>query len=228
MRHNLNWIVILFLFASLKGFPAQRGLPVATIHIEAVGPFGAPIRDAVVRLLTTDRKRDLSAVERAPTISNVPYGEYIVVASDRGGAVAEREIIVNANEVWVRIGLGFPTGNRAWPGGDLSISGDLVPCPADLRNWWVRIEGVFLHFSRESPLLDRGRFSITGLEMGTYLVEIFEGGKLRYAEALDIDTKEPHTHLRISLPRREPSGENTGEDGTYQPVVKVRRLFSGL
>lgn len=183
----------------VQGLQEQRALPVATIHVDVVGPFGATVQFARVQLLSADRKRDLSAPQGGLIIANVPFGRYILIVSDQGGGLAEREVVVNAKEVWVRAGLSFPGGNRAWPGGDLTISGDLVPPPRNVKGWWVRIEGVFLHDSRESLILPSGQFSISGLEMGSYMVEVFEGNKLRHAETVEIDTRQPNTHLKISI-----------------------------
>ena len=36
--------------------------------------------------------------------------------------------------------------------------------------------------------------------MGAYLVEVFDGSKLRHTETVEIDLKQPNTRLRISLP----------------------------
>jgi hypothetical protein len=54
--------------------------------------------------------------------------------------------------------------------------------------------------SREAPISREGRFAIGGLEMGAYLVEVFDGSKLRHTETVEIDLKQPNTRLRISLP----------------------------
>jgi hypothetical protein len=36
--------------------------------------------------------------------------------------------------------------------------------------------------------------------MGTYLVEVFEGGSLRHIETVEIDEKQPDTHITVSIP----------------------------
>ncbi len=171
----------------------------ATVHVEVFGPFGGMVRTTKVRLLTADRKRDLADQRTGNTISGVPYGQYMLVVSDTGGAASEQQLVVNAKEVWVRVGLPFPAGDRAWPGGDLAISGEISPAPTNQNEWWVRIEGVFLNLRRESPIGGTGHFSISGLEMGAYLVQVFEGAKLRQVETIEIDTNIPSTHLKISL-----------------------------
>lgn len=152
---------------------------------------------AQIHLRSRDGKRDLTA--RDSFIDGVPYGFYTLSAWDAGGGIGEREIAVNAKEVWVRIGLAFPAGDRTWPGGDLSITGDIRPAPKG-ADWWVRVEGVFLNARRESPISQKGEFSMGGLEMGSYLLEVFEGAKLRHVETVEIDIKQPNTHVRISIP----------------------------
>jgi hypothetical protein len=85
-----------------------------------------------------------------------------------------------------------------WPGGDLSINGDIRPAPKG-PDWWVRVEGVFLNARRESPVSQRGEFSMSGLEMGSDLLEVFEGTKLRHVETVEIDIKQPNTPVRIFI-----------------------------
>ena len=41
--------------------------------------------------------------------------------------------------------------------------------------------------------------SMGGLEMGGYLLEVFEGAKLRHVETVELDIKQPNTHVRISI-----------------------------
>ena len=125
-----------------------------------------------------------------------------MTAWDDGGGVAERAVTVNTKDVWVRIGLRFPAGNRRTPPGDLVVSGDILPVPPD-GEWWVRVEGVFLNEDRESPISREGKFWIGGLDMGSYLVEVFNGARLRHAETIEIDTKQPNSHLAIFIPGEE-------------------------
>jgi hypothetical protein len=179
----------------------RAAVPRATVHLEALGPFGAMIPKAHVHLhlFSSDRKLDFGPGDDS-TISGVPYGEYIASAWDDGGGQTEREVVVNTKEVWIRIGLRFPAGDRLWPGGDLTIGGAIAPVPpADDGDWGVRVDGLFLHVSKEAPVLRSGQFSVGGLEMGTYLVEVFEGSKLRHIETIEIDPNRPNTFLHISV-----------------------------
>jgi len=172
-------------------------LPRATVQIRVFGAFGEPVRDAQVHLISRDRKRDLVLRGDPAVIAGVPYGDYVISAWDTGGGIADRELAVNAKEVCAYVGLSFPAGDRAWPAGDFSITGEIQPSLGP-GNWWARAEGIFLHASRETRISPAGRFKIDGLEMGAYLVEIFEGSKLRHIESLEIDGKHSENHLRVS------------------------------
>ncbi len=178
-------------------------LPRSTIHVSLFGCFGekVPPQTAQIHLFTADRKRDIAPPGHNLVITGVPFGTYVLAAWDSGGSFGEREVAVNAQEVWVRLGLSFPAGDTAWPAGGLSITGDVRPVPSG-GDWWVRAEGVFLDFTREAPILLTGHFSLEGLKMGTYLVEVFDGSKLRHVETVEIDTRRPNTELQIAIAAR--------------------------
>lgn len=178
---------------------AGEDLPLATVRIKAFDPFGQEIKNPSVYLYTLDRKQDLAKGLQGATIRRVPYGWYILVVSSSGGGVGQRLVAVNTKELWLRIGVSMPAGDALWPSGDLTVRGDIKPTPQNLRNWWVRVEGVFLPASREAPIQKGGTFSVGGLEMGTYLVQIFEGSKPRHVQAIEIDPNQQVTHLTISL-----------------------------
>jgi len=185
---------------ALMRLASGQNLPTATLHVEVFGAFGERISNPVLHLYTVDRKQDLAVARQGNTILRVPYGRYVLLAY-AGNGVGEREVTVNAKEAWVRLGLAFPAGERAWPPGDLTVSGDINPPPgSNQKEWWVRVEGVYLHESREAPIQGSGYFSVPGLWIGEYLVEVFEGSRLRHVETVEIDTREPNTRLRISLP----------------------------
>lgn len=211
----LGWLVTLALIGSkvVRTVRAQddpRKLPRATVHVQVFGAFGTSIPESQthVHLFTPDRKLDFAAQGQGATIADIPYGTYVLSVWDTGGGQAERELAVNTKDLWVRIGLALPVGDRLWPGGSLTISGTISPAPSTgSRDWWVRVEGVFLHVSREGPVPASGRFSIGGLEMGTYLVEVFEASKLRHIETVEIDPKRRDTHLNISVSTVKPSGK---------------------
>jgi hypothetical protein len=198
----VNWIR-LFAAATVTAIcapalSAQR-LGRATVHIDAFDPFGSRIQNAKVRLYTPNRDRDLAERIQGDTIRNVPYGEYVLVVT-AGSGIGTREVVVNSDEVWIRIGLEFFIGSRDGPSGDITVNGEIRPAPQQPKDWWVRIDGVFLHFSRESPVSASGRFSAGLFPMGTYLVQVFEGAKLRHSETIEIDTKQLNPTFTIDIP----------------------------
>jgi hypothetical protein len=196
---GLCWVVALTLCS--RSIAQNVDLPTATVHIQAFDPFGTAILVSqleAVHLFTPDRKRDLAKPDKSLTLAGVPYGNYRLIVWDNGGGFGERDLVVNTREVWGRIGLAFPAGDTLGPPGNLEIRGDVNPKPP-AKKWWVRIEGVSLNVSKEAPISSSGKFLIAGLTMGAYLVEIFEGSKLRHVEELEIDPKEPSTHLNISI-----------------------------
>jgi hypothetical protein len=59
---------------------------------------------------------------------------------------------------------------------------------------------VVLPVIREAPVLREGRSTVGGLEMGAYLMEVFEGAKLRRVTTVEMDPRTPDTHVTISIP----------------------------
>jgi hypothetical protein len=118
----------------VRAQPDESSLPQANVHVVLCDLFGGRIREAQIaqiHLLSRDRRRDLVPRAKATVITGVPYGYYTVSAWDTGGGIAEREITVNTKEVWVRVGLSFPAGQRVGPPGDLTITGEVLPQPAN-------------------------------------------------------------------------------------------------
>ena len=181
------------------GSVGAQELPKGAIHVEVFGPSGERIPNPEVHLYTPDREREVAKLGQSPTIRDVPYGEYLLVAPN-GSLFGKREIVVNARDLWVRLGLEFTPGDRKWPGGAITVSGEIKPPPSKANEWWVRIEGVFLHVSRESPVSPGGQFSAGLFPMGTYLVQVFEGAKLRRTETIEIDNTQVNVRLTIAFP----------------------------
>ena len=58
---------------------------------------------------------------------------------------------------------------------------------------------MFLHATKEVPVFEDGRFSVGGLEMGRYLVEVFDGPILLYIDTIEVDPNMPERHINISI-----------------------------
>lgn len=203
--HPLVKLALLCALASGGGGKAAaqnpaEDLPRATIRISAFGAFGSNTTDPRVYLYTLDGKQNLAKNPKALTIKNVPYGSYLLVVSSSGGGVGRRLVSVNAPDLWLRVGVPMPLGETLWPGGNLAVVGEIKPAPRKAKNWWVRVAGVFLNSCREAPVQKDGTYRVAGLEMGRYLVEVFEGAELRHVQSIEIDPKTPVTRLTITLP----------------------------
>jgi len=178
---------------------ADPRIPRGKIHVKVFGPFGGEIKDFKLHLFSRSPERELTPLEHRTVIPDIPFGIYTLRVSGGGGGYVEQEVTVNLKDVWVRIGLPFPSGDRLGPSGNLEIAGTIRPAPTG-KDWWVRVEGVFLHVSRTSQVSGAGAFSVDGLDMGTYLVEVFESAKLRYIHTVEIDTNKRLTKLVIDIP----------------------------
>jgi hypothetical protein len=133
-----------------------------SIRVSAMDAFGGPLKRYDLEL----RSADYRLIERNPdkgTFDNVPFGEYVVIATT-SCCRATRILIVNVPKLWVRIAVPTRFGDSIRPGGDLVIRG-LVRSRSQLTGYWVRVRGVFLDFSREAEIADPGRFSVSGLDI---------------------------------------------------------------
>jgi hypothetical protein len=183
----------------LRAQVAHMNLPRATVHLDVREAFGQKVEPTGLRFVLSNQNSHFrrQGVGLSP-IHGVPFGWYTITVWDNGGASGQREVDVNTKDLWVVVGLVMAGGERLCPGMGLAVTGTVRPVPKG-NDWWVRVEGVFLHSSKESPISGAGTFSVGGLDVGTYLVEIFEGSKLRYAESLDIHSRQRTTNLTISV-----------------------------
>jgi hypothetical protein len=162
-------------------------VPHATVHISAFGPFGQAIDKPTLHLYTPDRKQDLARGSNGRKIDKVPYGQYTLIAWSSDGGIGQRDVIVNAPELWIMIGIPVYTGDRLWSGGDLRIRGEVRPSPDNRTDWWIRVSGVFLNVAKETRIQRDGTFAVYGLDMGTYLIQVFERSKLRTFSQIELD-----------------------------------------
>lgn len=171
----------------------------ANLAVMVVDPFGTPIKQYEVDLLDVTRTL-ISSLHGTETFHDVPFGEYYVVARI-GCCRAERLIAVNTSNLFIRIAVPVRFGDTVLPGGDLNIEGLVLPKSKLTKDMWVRIRGVFLDFSREQRLDSEGRYSIRGLDMGSYTCELFKGQTMVFSQRLDLDPKDPKVRVRIDLDR---------------------------
>lgn len=75
------------------------------------------------------------------------------------------------------------------------IRGRMTSPPVEGEAWWVRVDGVFLNTRREARIQKDGSFEAGGLDMGAYLISVFEGGRLRHVQRVEIDTNRQVTEV---------------------------------
>lgn len=165
------------------------------IAVTVVGPFGKAYRHASLSLV------DAHGAVTKPnsdgnTFSMVPYGTYVLKAIGES-AVASRSIILNVPRLWVKIGVPVRFGDRETPGGYLTIRGRIEPAPRANGHWWARVQGVFLEDRREISVSPDGRFTAEGLDMGTYLVQIYDGTQLRGQSIVEIDSNTSPVQINV-------------------------------
>jgi hypothetical protein len=195
----MNWSVAFFsvgalLALNLYGQEKHAGV---RVHVLAFGSFGEVLTAAKVTIMTVTNKPVASASGHSVVFPQLAPGTYVVRVVCPGFRTQTAKLTANTADVLLRIGLSLRQGDEVEPAGDnLTISGSVEVATGS--NWWITVHGVFLRSMREALIGDGGRFSIGGLDMGTYLVEVFEGGTLKYTRTVQIDTKDPVTMLQFS------------------------------
>jgi hypothetical protein len=179
---------------------AQSIADTCTIRVTATDPFGQPVSDYSLEL--RNRNGTIIKLGRSgDSFRAVPFGEYTLVAIN-DCCRSQRDLIVNIPSMWVRLGVPIRFGDPVLPGGDLVIRGIIHAIPRIAGDKWVRVRGVFLDFSREVEIGSDSRFSIEGLDMGSYVVEVFVAAKHLYSQIVEIDPRTPVTNLLIHLDKR--------------------------
>jgi len=173
----------------------------STVTVEPVEAFdGELLANAHVRLLTLDRRTELASGSGRLRLNSVQYGRYIVRVSSPGSRMRERLVTVNTPKVWIRIGVPLHWGDEVgFPGDYLTIRGQIRSARGPMEEFWVSVHGVFLPDRRESPVGRDGKFEVSGLDMGTYLLEVFDGARLLLAKKVELDTRKPVTEVSIKL-----------------------------
>ena len=207
MRIN-TFFVLISGIGAMMGAPTLRAqlhpdLPVAKLHLTILDPFGKVRHDQMsIHLISRDGTQDFMPDWSGLAIVGVPYGTYTLNVQARSGS-ARRELAVNCEELWVRVGVPIVIGDHLWPSGGISIEGTIDPAPKT-KHWWARIEGVYLGDRREVPITTNGRFTISEIEPGLYLLEVFEDGTLRHVQMMTLELFRPEVKVKISVSHDEP------------------------
>ena len=138
--------------------------------------------------------------ERRGEFRGVPFGEYLLVVRT-SCCRAERRLIANTRDLWVRIGVPLRFGDSVSPGGHLGVEGLLRPRSRVSTRHWVRARGVFLDFSREAPVDSAtGKFALEGMDMGTYSIEVFNGATMIHSRLIEIDPRQEVARIVVDIP----------------------------
>jgi hypothetical protein len=189
-----------------------------SITVDVVNSFGTrQLYDVRIELYRAGFGSWTSDHERVPPkgrpgrYSGIPYGYYVVQVEGQSFRHQQRLVFLNTEHLRVRMGLPPRFGHEIGIGGDnLEIRGRVAVNGRAGGGFWARVRGVFLCTSREAIVDERGRFSVTGLNMGTYIVEVLEAAKLRHSQTIEIDTNQHVTELEIMLDVTD-SAENESE-----------------
>lgn len=178
----------------------QQAKKTSTIHVSITDPFGAELKRYHVELRSMAGVK-IAGGEELSEFKDIPFGEYLLIAVG-GCCRAERQVTLNVPKLWVKLGvpMRFGDDSEGPPGGWLTIQGILQLPSGVSTTHWVRARGVFLNFDRETQVDALGRFSIGGLDMGTYEIQVFGGSKLLHSRMLEIDPKISVTRIVIEIP----------------------------
>lgn len=170
------------------------------IRVMATDPFGQQLSDYTLELRSRDGKL-IRPSGAGRSFAAVPFGEYTLVAIT-GCCRAQRDLIVNVPSMWVRLGVPIRFGDSVRPGGDLAVRGVIRATSRRSGEKWVRVRGMFLDFSREVEIGPDDRFSVEGLDMGSYVLEVFVASKRLYSQVIEIDARRPVSNIVIDLDKR--------------------------
>ena len=166
------------------------------IRVSLTDPFGSELEHYTLELQSLAGRVIAGGPDRKE-FTDVPYDEYRLIARNRC-CIGERRLILNVRDLWVRFGVPIRYGDAERPGGYLVIRGSLRGHLDSTQ--WIRVTGLFLDFNREAKVGKNGKFSIGGLDMGAYLIEIFSSKRMIASRAIEIDIKREVTEVPIDVP----------------------------
>ena len=172
-----------------------------TVALHVVDSFGGTLKPFRVSLTALTGESTGLAFQNG-RFTGVPYGKYRVTVVVGNFRTTEREIFVERPMLWVVVGLPFAPGDRVSDAGWLRLTGTVRGVPASGAQWWARVAGVFLPDTFEVPIDSGGHFNVEGLSRGSYLLEIYEGSKMRAVRQFDIDSKSQELDLVVDLAKK--------------------------
>ena len=185
---------LLFVIALCTATLAQCDL--APLTVIPVDSFGKKLQGVRIDLLDESGVvLDTRVVTEKVVFNMARPGLYRVRAVHKGFRTQQITVVVYSYPVTVRLGMAPLFGDEAPPGGDnLAIVGKISHLDRE-DMYWVKVQGVFLDLTRETPVGVKGEFAVRGLNMGTYVVLVLRGKVLQYSKVVDLDTTTPELRL---------------------------------
>jgi hypothetical protein len=138
------------------------------VEVVAFGSNGKFLGAPNVTLFESEDRRDIARRFQRGIAENVPFGVYRIRAFLPGFYSCVRYAAVYQRRTTVVLGL--EPGYEASPG-PLRLSGRVVgQRPSAANRSFVKLTGVFSSLSVESAIGPDGRFELSGMEFGTYLL----------------------------------------------------------
>jgi hypothetical protein len=151
------------------------------VVIEALTAFGEPIENAHIELLQRGSRKSFTSAFRGNVAAHIPYGSYDARIEAPGFVGVEREIRVYQSETSVRVDL--RVGSEC--GGYASLQGTIEPAPRH-RRLWAKFVPVRGSDGVEAPVAPDGKFSVAGLDDGSYLVIVLDDTSIIHIQTVEV------------------------------------------
>jgi len=171
----LGFVILLHCFF----FAAQeKQLPTAKVKLEIQSFLGETIKGFTVRLTEEGTRKDFSKNFDGHTADGIPFGQYLLEVQAKGFETHRQHLRVYQSFVTTRVFL------RVWPGHDIELSrvvGYVTPAPGVKQELWVKMLPLLSNESlAETQVQPDGRFQVSGLEHGDYVLVLMKGTQALY------------------------------------------------
>ena len=179
--------VLLFVYP----FPlAQLQNETATVHLKFVDFRGRDLGEGTVALFVRDEEgaKNFANAFHGRVASHVPFGLYHLRARKKGYYSADRTIPVYNSDTWavIELDLGLEGGNPRY-----DITGMITDFSASEGSLWIRTQGLYSTLIADSPVTNRGEFSLAGLRPGTYILSVYQDNRVLHVMSVEVPSKVP-------------------------------------
>lgn len=168
----------------------------ARLTVRVVDLFGKPLANA--RVDVTASKKKIGTMTQVGngeyTISNLPYGGYLLRAELSGFSYGLKEIQLAQPDAWVLIGLQVGTIDAPdW----LSLSGKVLSSSSQPHALWVKLISVFSGLVLESRVTGSGDFRFGELKGGSYLLVTIRDTEICDSRRIEITSRTPPVIVNV-------------------------------